>query len=182
MPKIDSSFKEEIKKLDKKTLEQVLIKLAAKDKQILDFITLNYLDLEGTEKDLFEEAKADLDSIFYKRYKGFSEELRLANMMSAAIKRINDFVKLVKNRNMEAQLLMKVLGVPFSMPSSMFGTCFTQFDSKTGAVLKRLINLVSNKLEEDYQLDYIPQINAYLKRLKTTSRHIDAIYALPDSI
>lgn len=58
----------------------------------------------------------------------------------------------------------------------LFGTCFTSYDSKTAIILKRLINVVTKKMHEDFRADYKDKINEYLRILHSTSRHIDTVY------
>jgi hypothetical protein len=143
---------------------------------------INYLDKELGETDLFERAKADLEMIFRKRHKGFSQELQLANMLGACIKRINEFTAVSKNRSLEADLLLYVLEIPFSLPANMFGTCFTQYDTKVAMIVKRLITVVTKKLHEDYKAEYEDIINGYLEILHRRSNHIDSIYNMPKAI
>ncbi len=182
MPRLDKTTKEQIKALDVATLREIVTKLASKEKMVYDFVLANYLDKETGETDLFNAAKADLDYLFWKGYKGFSEQLRMANMLSACIKRVNEFTKVSGNKIHEAELLMYVLEVPFSMPENSLGTCFTQFDYKVGLLVKRLITLVTKKLHEDFRLDYAEKLNEYLRRLHQTSDHIDMICLLPEKI
>jgi len=182
MPRLDKAVKEQINALDVATLREIVTKLASKEKMVYDFVLTNYLDKETGETDLLQAAKVDLDYLFWKGYKGFSEQLRMANMLSACIKRINEFTKVSGNKFHEAELLMYVLEVPFSMPKNSFGTCFTQFDYKVGLLVKRLITLVTKKLHEDYRLDYAEKLNEYLRRLHQTSNHINMIYNLPEKI
>lgn len=106
----------------------------------------------------------------------------MTNMLSACIKRINEFTKVSKNKIMEADLLVEVLDEAFKLPPNFFGTCFTGFDSKVGQILKRLITLPTTKLHNDYLLDYRDKINGYLNRLHKTSNHLDHIYYLPSQI
>jgi hypothetical protein len=123
-----------------------------------------------------------LEIIFRKRYKGFSEQLQLANMLRACIKRINEFTKISKNKVLEADLLLHILEIPFSLTTNMFGTCFTQYDTKVAMILNRLINIVTKKLHEDYKIEYEDKINDYLQILHRTSSHIDTVYNLPKAI
>lgn len=182
MPRLDRETKEQIRQLAHEDLQDIVVKLAAKEKWAYDFIFVNYLDKELGEKDLFEETKADLESIFWKRYKGFSEQLQLANMLGACIKRINEFTKISKNSSLEAELLLFILEIPFSLPTHMLGTCFTQYDTKVAMIVKRLINVVTKKLHEDYRIEYRETINNYLQILHRTSGHIDTVYNLPNEI
>ncbi|MBI9037175.1 MAG: hypothetical protein JEY97_03510 [Bacteroidales bacterium] len=182
MPRLSIEVKNQIKGLSRNELEQIVLKIAAKEQSAFDFIMVNYLEKELGEKDLFEKTKLDIDVLFSKRYKGFSEELRLANMLDACIKRINEFTNVSKNKVMEADLLIYILDVPFSLSADFFGTCFTKYDSRVGIIVKRLITLVTKKLHPDYLNDYKQAINDYLKILHQTSNHIDAIYNLPNAI
>ncbi|MBV2195154.1 MAG: hypothetical protein KUL78_01425 [Flavobacterium sp.] len=182
MPRLNSEIKEQIKKLDYYDLKDIVLKLASKEKIVYDFVINNYLDKESGEKELFEITKSDLEIIFRKRYKGFSEQLQLANMLRACIKRINEFTKISKNKVLEADLLLHILEIPFSLTTNMFGTCFTQYDTKVAMILNRLINIVTKKLHEDYKIEYEDKINDYLQILHRTSSHIDTVYNLPKAI
>ena len=182
MPRVTKENKEKIKALPKSELEKIVIKLASK-KENFDYLYVNYFDKESGEEKLFKQAKADIDELFLKSYKGRSEELKEANMIAASVKRINEFTKVCKNKILEAELLMYVLeDIAFSNPDNMFGTCFTKFDYKVALVLKRMITLVTKKLHKDYKIDYEDKLNEYLRRLKKTSDHIDMIYDLPEKI
>jgi hypothetical protein len=64
----------------------------------------------------------------------------------------------------------------------MFGTCFTQYDTKVAMIVKRLLNIVTKKMHEDYRIEYEETINEYLQILHRTSSHIDTIYNLPKAI
>ena len=99
-----------------------------------------------------------------------------------AMKRVNEFTKVSKNQVLEADLILYVLAVPFSVDASIFGTCFTAFDSKVVQIVKRLITLVTTKLHSDYLADYQDTINVYLKILHQKSNFLDTVYYLPDKI
>lgn len=182
MAKVNPQIILEIEKLSKKELEKLVLKTASKDKSFHDYIMVNYIDKESGEEELYNQTIADLNRVFFKRYKGFSEELQMANMLSACIKRINEFVKVCKNKKLEADLIMYVLDVPFSCSTNMFGTCFTAYDYKVGLLVKRLLTVVTKKMHEDYLADYKEKINAYLTILHRTSSHINSINALPKLI
>ena len=182
MPRLTTEIKEQIKNLSHKELEQIVLKLAAKEKSVCDFLLVNYLDKESGEQELFEKTKADLDILFQKGYKGFSEQLQLANMLASCIKRINVFTKVSKNKILEADLLLYVLDTPFSLSTSLLGTCFTKYDTKVAMIVKRLITLVTKNLHEDYKVEYESAINDYLTILHRTSSHIDMVYNLPKAI
>lgn len=179
MPKLNADTKEQIKRLDKKALQDIVIKMASRDKTVFDYVKVNYLDKEFGEDELFEETKADLQQLFSKQYKGFAEQLRVANMLSACIKRVNEFTKVSKNKVLEAELLIFILDYPFSLPDDFFGTAFTKFDTKVATIVKRLITLVTKRLHEDYKLDYKNKINGYLEFLHRNSNHNDTVYNLP---
>jgi hypothetical protein len=179
MPRLSAEEKEQIRNLSLKDMQQIVLKVAAKEKSVYEYLLVNFLDQESGEQTLYEQTIADLDMLFCKGYRGFSEELQLANMLSACIRRINEFTKVSNNKVMEADLLVYVLEVPFSLTTNLFGTCFTQYDTKVAQIVKRLINLVTKKLHEDYRIEYAEKINGYLKILHRTSSHIDTVYGLP---
>ena len=182
MPRLTNETKEQIKSLTRSELQQIVLKLAAKEKIAYDFIKVNYLDKDYGEQELYDKTKTDLDLLFLKGYRGFSDQLRMANMLSACIKHINEFCKVSNNKKMEADLLTYILKEAFSLPDSFFGTCFTKFDSKVAQIVKRLITIVTKKLHEDYKIEYEENINDYLRLLHLRSNHIDFVYNLPKEI
>ncbi|MFO7869010.1 MAG: hypothetical protein R6U95_06910 [Bacteroidales bacterium] len=182
MPRLDKETKKDIQKLNDKDLRDIIIKLASKDKMVYDYLQINYLNKESGAQELFEETIADLDDISWKQYKGYSPQVRQTKMLAAYIKRINDFTKICTNKVYEADLLVYILEITFSSPPDMFGTCFTQFDTKVAIILKRLINIITKKLHEDYKIEYKDRINNYLNILHTQSNFIDTIYNLPQKI
>jgi len=178
MLKDKSGIKEHFSTFSKPELLDVVLKLASK-KENYDFLLVNYIDTQSGEKDLFEKAKFDIDALSMKRYKGYAEQQKLANMLSSCTKRINEFVKISKNKQLEADLILYVLEIPFSYSAEMFGTCFTGFDYKVGLLVKRLITLVTKKMHLDYKIEYREKINAFLLLLHQRSNHLDSIYNLP---
>ncbi len=182
MAKVAPIITAQIGNLDKKELEKLVLKAAAKDKSFHDHLLVNYFDKSDGEQDLFEQAKEDLDKLFQKKYKGYAEELQLANMLGECAKRITAFSKICKNKNLEADLIMYVLKIPFSKPGNWFGTCFTAFNFKVVTLLKRAITLVQSKMHEDFKIQYLPKINDYLDKLHRYSSHLDYVYSMPKKI
>ena len=182
MPRLSAELKEQIKNLSRKELEEIVLKTASMEQSIIDFITINYLDKETGEKELFEKTKTDLDLIFNKRYNGFSEQMKFAKMLPVAILRVNEFTKVSKNKVLEAELILYVLAVAFSVGENGFGTCFNVFDSKVVQIVRRLITLVTTKLHPDYLANYQDIINVYLTILHRRSGFLDNVHHLPEKI
>ncbi len=182
MDPITEQIKCKIGSLSRNELEKLVLKAASKHKEFNAFLRVNYIDKQSAEAELFEEAKADLDKLMRKSYKGFSQELQLANMLTACNKRVMEFSKVCKNKKSETDLLMLILEIPFSLTSKMLGTCFTVFDYKVALILKKVITLINTKLHPDYKIEYQEKINRYLNIMHSTSNHIDTVYALPDEL
>ncbi len=182
MPVLKKEIRELIKNMPQNILAEIVIKAASMEKSVYDFIYINYLDKAEGEQELFEQTKEKISALFYKNYKGFSEQLQAKNMLSECIKTVNEFTKVSKNKALEADLLVYILDEVFSYPSDFFGTCFTAFDSKAGQITKRVITIVTKNLHEDYFIDYQEKINNYLQILHNNSNHIDFIYDLPQKI
>ncbi len=182
MAKIDPFFKEQISSLSKKELEKLVLKAASKHSQFYNYLLINYVDKSYGESDLFELTKADLNLLFRKTYKGFSDELKLANMLAACNKRINEFSKVCKDKSLEMELIMYVLEVPFSLTTNYFTTCFTNYNRQVYLLVKKSITILKSKLHEDYHIQYAPKLNEYLVILHRTSKHLDYIHNLPKSI
>jgi len=182
MTKPSETISSQIKNLSRQQLEKLILKAAAKDKSFHDYLLVNFFDKEFGEQDLCEQAKADIDLLIKKSYKGYAQEEKLGNMLTACSKRITEFGKICKQKNREADLIMYVLAIPFSLQNNLFGTCFTNYDYRVGLLVKKMIGLLGNKLHEDFKMEYKNTINNYLNILHNTSGHVNTIYDLPKSI
>lgn len=182
MAKVASIISTQIGTLPKKDLEKLVLKAAAKDQSFHDYLLVNYFDKEYGEQDLYDQTREDLDKLFQKTYKGYSEELKVAEMLAACSKRISAFAKVCKNKQLEADLIMYVLAIPFSLSSNNFLTCFTVYNYKVVLLVKRVIGLVQTRMHEDYKIQYQATINEYLTVLHRTSSHLDYVNALPAEI
>jgi hypothetical protein len=178
MPKLSAEIKNRITSLQKKELEQIVLKLASKDSTTLDFLLVNYLEKESGKMELFEKTKISINHLIFKSYKGFSEQLQLANLLKACSKVISDFSKITSDKKLEADLLIYILEYIFSQYTNLFGTCFTAFDFKVAQMVKRLSTIVDTKLHEDLKGDYAEKINHYSEVLNRTSRHIGIVRQL----
>lgn len=182
MPRIDANLKEEIALLPKEELVKLVIAAARKSKEFHDYLMVNHINKAFGEQQLFEEAKEDLQALFFKGYNGASYELRLANMLAACSKRINEFGKVINNKSLEMDLIIIVLKEIFTVSEKSLSTCFTRYNYQIYLLINKAIGLVNNKLHEDYKVEYVPEINRFLTILHRSSNHLDYIYALPASI
>lgn len=172
-----------LKSLSKTELEKLVLKAASKDENFKTFLLLNYTDKEQVEQELFESALNDIDKLCRKNYKGFSQQLQMANMLTACNKRVNEFAKVCKNKKLEVDLLMEILKIPFVYaPKGSLGTCFSAYDYKVATILKKSISIINSKLHEDFRRDYGPAINSYLATLHSCSNHFDFVFNLPEKI
>jgi hypothetical protein len=180
MVKKKAEIKEWIDSLSKSELAEIVLKLSAR-KEIFNFLSINYFDKQSGEIEFYNQTLAEIDILYGKRYKGFSEQLRLANMLAACNKKVNEFTQTSTNKKLEADMLMYILDDVFVYYKDLLGTCFTTFDTKVGFTLRRLINLIK-KMHPDYLLEYQDKVNSYLEVLHTRSNHINTIYNMPKSI
>jgi hypothetical protein len=182
MAKIDSLHKEKLAEISRKDLEKIVLKAASSYPQFYDYLVINYLDTEFGETDLFEKTKAEIEQLFYKRYKGYSLELMTGNMLTACNKKIVAFDKLCKDKSKVLDLILFVLDVPFSKKELSFQTYTTKFNFKVCLLIKKAINLLEKKVHPDYHIEYVPTLNNYLQTLHDTCDYLDYIYSLPKSI
>lgn len=182
MAKIDESIKQTVARLSKNELEKLVIRVAQKYEQFHNYLLVTHADPKFGEEFLFEQAKTDLEILFRKRYKGFSEELQLANMLAASLKRINEFGKVCKNSELELRLIMEALSIPFTQSTNMFCTCFTAYNHKVYLLLRKAVTILQKKLHEDFKLEYEARLNEYLNIMHRTSGHLDYIYNLPNKV
>ena len=103
-------------------------------------------------------------------------------MLTACTKRITAFSKVCKNKQLEADLVILALRIPFALPGNHFTTCFTAYNYKVVTLVKRLIKIVTQQLHEDYKIQYSTTINTYLNTLHHFSSHLDYAYNLPKSL
>ncbi len=180
MPRLNSDFMQQIKELTKTELEEIVIKMAAKEKSVHDFVVVKNLEKTSGEQELFEQTKSELNTLFTKGYKGRADEQKLAHMIGACVKRVNEFAEVSTDKNLDGKLLLYVLDNSFFEEN--LGTCFTAYENKLSSLIKRIITLVTKKLHPDYLVEYQEDINNYLNILHKKSNYLDYIYELPKSI
>lgn len=182
MPKLDPVTREEIRALSKNDLEKIVLKFASQNKEVLDFIKVNYLNTDVGKKDLFEETKDNLDSLMKKQYVGRSPELKAARMLADCSYRITQFSKATNSKKLEADLIVYLLDNVFDSGYASQGTCFTAYDNKLRLLVSRLLTIVTKRLHPDLILDYRSKLNYFLKMLHEGSSQLDAVYNMPHEI
>jgi hypothetical protein len=181
MPRNKALLKEQVNELSKKELVDIVLKLAGK-RYNYEYLLVNFLDKEGGEQALFEEAKEDIDVLCRKEYKGSTELKQQVKKLNACVKRINEFTIETRSKKLEADMVLYVLELQFKNSTKMFGARVSGYDYKVGLLLKRLITLVTKRLHPDYLIDYQDKLNEFLTRLHHTSDRINTIHELPRSI
>ena len=181
MPLNKILLKEQLAQLSKKELAEMVLKLAGK-RYNYEFLLVNFLDKDGGEQTLFEEAKEDIDTLWQKEFKGSTELKKLVKKLNACTKRITEFTIETKSKKLEADLVLYVLELQFAHSPRMFGARVSGYDYKVGLLLKRLITLVTKRLHPDYLIDYQDKINEFLTKLHHTSNRINTIKELPQII
>lgn len=174
-------LKEQLSHFSKNELTVMLIKLASK-RYNYEYLLVNFLDTEGGELTLFDDAKEDIDILCLKEFKASTELKRQVKRFTACVKRINEFTVETKSKKLEADLVLYLLEIQFSNHQDLFGERISGYDYKVGLLLKRLIHLVTKKLHPDYFVDYQEIINCYLIKLHSTSDRISTIRNLPNTI
>ncbi len=181
MPLNKVLLKEQLAQLSKKELADIVVKLAGK-RYNYEYLLVNFLDKDGGEQTLFEEAKEAIDALWQKEFKGRTIQHQLAKKLNACSKRITEFTIETKSKKLYADLILYVLELQFTNSSKVFGARFSGYDYKVGLLLKRLITLVTKKLHPDYLIDYQEKINEYLTKLHNTSNRINTIHELPQCV
>jgi hypothetical protein len=103
-------------------------------------------------------------------------------MLAACSKRITAFSKICKHKNLEANLIMYVLEIPFSLPARSFRTHNTGFNFKVVSLLKKVMKLIEEKLHEYYKIEYEEKINEYLKKLHASCFDLGYVSTLPKKL
>ncbi len=181
MPRISQEFKSIIKELPKEELEKIVINFARKNQEFFDVLHVNYLSKDEEINDLFVETKFKIDMDF-DFIPGRVVQKKLAKAIGEAVKEINYFVKVTKNKKFEADLLIYLLDFVYSNYQNELGTCWTVFDSKLAITTNRTINLITKYLHEDYLLDYRDKINGYLNVLHKKCRYLNYVFDMPENI
>ena len=181
MPREKAILKEQVNELSKKELVDIVLRLAGK-RYNYEYLLVNFLDKDGGEQTLFEEAKEDIDKLCQKEYKGRTIQHQLVKKLNACSKRIVEFTVETKSKKLQADLVFYLLEIQFANPAKVFGARFSGYDYKVGLLLKKLISLVTKKLHPDYLIDYQDKINEFLIKIHKSSDRINTIYDLPQLI
>jgi len=181
MPLNKTLLKEQLAELSKKDLADMVLKLAAK-RYNYEFLLVNFLDKDGGEQTLFEEAKEAIDTLVQKEFKGRTIQHQMVKRLNACTKRIAEFTVETKSKKLEADLILHVLEIQFKQSGKAFGARVSGYDYKVGLLLKKLISIVTKKLHPDYLIDYQDKINIFLEKLHQTSDRVNTIRELPQEI
>jgi len=176
-----SILKEQLNRFSKAELVEILTKISTK-RFNYEFLLVKYLDPEGGEQLLFEDAKVDIEFLMQKEFKGRTLPHQMVKRLKACTNRIKNFTEETKDKKLEADLILYVLEIQFRDNSQVFGAKYSGYDYKVGLLLKRLIGLVTNKLHVDYFVDYQDKINKMLTLIHQSSNRINTIKSLPNSI
>jgi len=182
MPRLSKEFKQAIKEIPVEELQKLVMQFASKNREIYDFINLQYVEGEDAEEELFEETKEKIsDEILFLGERGIIQK-NLAKAITKSVGYINHFVKVTKNKNREADLLRNLLDKVFENYADELGTCWTVFDSKLAVTTNRLYNLVTKKLHEDYWIEFREDLNRFLDVLHSRSNYLDYVNEMPKSL
>jgi len=182
MARLTKEFKEAVASIPLKDLHKLVIKAASKDESFRYLIDLEYISGKTAEAEFFEETKDKIMEELSKPYRYRIPQKSITDAMGKAVSHINHFVKVAKNKPLEAKLLLILLNEVFSKNADHLGSFMTAFDSKLAITTNRLYNLVTKKLHEDYKMDYAESINGFLKILHQKSKHLDYVYNMPKSM
>lgn len=182
MPKLSSDFKRQLKSLSSSDLEKIALKCAGRDRFCYEFILVNFLNPEYGEQDLFENYKSELDQLSNKTFAGRTESKRLAKLLKASNQLVRQFKLVVKKPNLEVELYLHALKIQFeSLPQNINGR-YQVYDNALARTLKKVIDLVADKLHEDYLLEYQGSINGYLLTLHRLAPFNPNVKVLPKMI
>ena len=165
MPGLSKDFKQAIAEIPVRDLRKLVMQAAAKHREFYDIINIQYVSGDQAEKEIFEEIKDKaLAELCFVEDRGVLQK-NLVKAISKAVKHINHYVKVTRNKAGEAELLLSLLDEIFKNYSNELGTCWTAYDSKLAVTTNRLYNLVTKKLHEDYTIEYMEPLNNFLKTL-----------------
>lgn len=182
MPRLSNDFKQAIEEIPVRELQKLVMQAAAKSQEFYDMINIQYVSGKQAETEILEDMKDKaLGELFYIDDRGILQK-NLAKSISKAVKHINHYVKVTRNKAGEAELLLCLLDEIFENYSNELGTCWTVYDSKLAVTTNRLYNLVTKKLHEDYLTEYKEPLNDFLETLHAKSNHLDFVYDMPSTI
>ena len=78
--------------------------------------------------------------------------------------------------------MMHVLRREFAFPDEMFGAGFSSFDYKLALWVKKLLQILTEKIHPDYLVDYQDEVNRMLRKLHRRSHRINTVKLLPEEI
>lgn len=182
MPRLSKEFKQAISEIPVEELQKLVMQFASKNREIYDFVNLQYVNGNDAEDELFEETIEKIsDEILFPGERGIIQK-NLAKAITKSVGYINHFAKVTKNELREAELLLNLLDDVFENYTDELSTCWTVFDSKLAITTNRLYNLVTKKLHEDYLVEYTEPMNRFLEILHSKSNHLDYVYGMPKSM
>lgn len=180
--KVDPEVSRLLLTLSKEELIKILSKALQKDKSLHDFVYVNYLDPIDGPGVLYEQAIQDIQLLKIKSYKGHTFQQRFSRMLGACTKRINEFDKICKQKELVLDLLLYMLDEIRSINLEGSESALRGTKRRVYLLLKKALVIYSTKIHPDLQIEYRTKINTNLHHLHTHSNHIDYIYSLPESL
>lgn len=112
MPKLTKELIEGIQQIPVEYLQRFVIKAARKDKALFDLLNLEYLKKEDATEELFEATKNKITGHLINVSLRGPVQRSCAAAISKAVKEINYFAQVTKDKYREAQLLNILLDSP----------------------------------------------------------------------
>lgn len=178
MPKITADFKKQVKQLSRTELETVLLKFAGRDKQLWGHLYIHYINPTFGVEELLEQTQEGLVTIFEKPYRGKTETIRRIRCITASLKYVAEFAKIVKQPELEVELLLQVVEYQLSLPSKL-GTHYQSYDNKVTRLIKKIIDLLDKKVHPDYHLEFAPRVNQALTYVRERVPYNTVLQKLP---
>ncbi len=170
--------------LTTKQKDKLLEKLLKKDKLLMEQLYFKHMSAPEELDARYLEFEDKVKDTLFARYRGPSDELEMAKGIGEAKKVINQFTKIDKRPEKEAELLILILEIVFNdanNPAS-FGTCWSKYDLSVTQTLKRLITIIRTKLHEDHLLDYKSAVDSYLAQIWKAAGFHDFVWELPKEL
>jgi hypothetical protein len=182
MAAISPELKSAILEMPSKERDKLLLRLAAKDKLLIDQLQFKLVE-EGLSIESRRQAVQDsLDAIYRQNInntKALFAEIREASVT------ITWHVKVTKDKYGEVDLLLNLLFDPFDMKPHMFSD-WRFSDDRFCQFLAKKAKTLCNKydaLDEEFKLDFATKLNKLVNHLHTSSAGFFARdYGIPKEI
>ena len=177
MPVPSTDFKKELKKLNDKEKEAIILRAVRRDAELYELLAFELLP-DRTLEQVVEETSGIIHEYMY-GLTGRNLTKSITRSLRKSVKEIARFKRITKDVKGEIDLHLYLLRLIFDNFTGQFESRYKSFFVGTARLLLRTIKLIRKNLHEDYHLEYKADLDNFLTQVNNRSQRVHLPFDLP---